>query len=438
MKFPINIENKSKYLCNSLYIYNSIYHNRLSLCGEYRNKLEEVGPNRKKAISQIVKAIEHNSLLLLNIIEYLKKQITVDEIVKHGYFELAMNMENNDLKSYLGDFKYLKRDWGGTIKGEKEISIITKCLSKVVDDYLNQNEEALFLGGGLGRLAWELTPCFKKVYTIDKSYSMAFFFNKLFSEDIDFYEINEDNVLNVNQSAIKIKASLANSNVNLKNAKKKFKYIIGDVLSLPFDNNKFSLVSSVYFTDVIAIRLYINEIKRVLKTDGLFVHFGPLKYFFSEIKERLSSEEIIKKFEASGFVTLENKVVKTEFLPLSSGMTNAHINNWFFVAKLGEAKQYSDINHEVYYLRKPIKYFIKGQMDDSKEIVELTNAVGQSFVNASSVLEILNLFKKEKKLNIVVNEVKKKHNLSKDEVKEVEIVILKLINQQFLIRKEIN
>lgn len=430
----ISVPNKSRFISKTLYICNSIYYNRLILSREYKDKLKDVDPLRKRALTKMINAIEHNSKLFEKIVDSLKEQVSIDEILKYGYHELAMKSEKNDLESNMVNFKFLKRDWCGTKKGEEDIKTIVSSLKEIVHNHIVSDTNALFLGAGLGRVAWELTTCFKKVYAIDKSYPMAFTFNELLSKDITFFEINESKVFSVEQSAIELKATLSSSTVNPKEAKEKFEYVVGDVISLPFDNESFSLISSVYFTDVIPLNLYIKEIKRVMKTQGIFVHFGPLFHFFSEIEERLTSEEIMKKFEEFGFETVENRVVKTNFLPLSSEMSDTVIKNWLFVARLVESKDYSQIGDELYCLKKPIKYVKNGYIGGLSENIEVINSKGKSFVNAEFIIEILNCFDNEKRPNEAIANLSKKHDFTLDDEQRIKDTIMKLIDEQFLIR----
>ena len=61
------------------------------------------------------------------------------------------------------------------------------------------------------------------------------------------------------------------------------------------------IIISIYFTDVMPIENYINEIQRVLKKDGLFIHFGPLDYHFEKIEQRHSLQSLINIFKKNKF-----------------------------------------------------------------------------------------------------------------------------------------
>jgi len=150
----------------------------------------------------------------------------------------------------------------------------------------------------LGRIACELTTIFDRVYATDKSYSIAYFFKKLFEEDIYFYEINNIDVASSRNMMRHLKASFTPpSNKKVKNQEfikkaEKVNYFVSDVTNLPLENQSLSAFISIYFTDVVALKLYFTELVRVLKPNGLFVHFGPLAYAFESITERLFPDDI--------------------------------------------------------------------------------------------------------------------------------------------------
>lgn len=436
MSVIIKLENREKFLTESLYIYNSLYQNRLHLARTFEEKIGNASPLRQKAIRQIINAIEHNSLLLQDVVGSIMEKLTLEDVVRWGYYEVAIRKEKNNLGSYLKDFRYLKRDWSGISEAEKEVEIIVSSLKKIVLSYLpgSETNKALFLGAGLCRIAWEHTPLFEKVYALDKSYSMVYHFHKLLNEDIDFYELNQTNILSVAASTTKHSASIKNSKTPKDLALKKLEYFVGDVMAIPLEDDSVSFVASVYFTDVLAIRLYLKEIKRVLKEGGIFLHFGPLAYFFSDIREHLTAEEIMLEFEGNGFEVLIDQTEETAFLPNSEGLMTTKQKNWVFAARYTKSKNTLPVHcHKtVLNIKSPVTYIEKGTVGEGPISYDLVNSQGKVFENGRSVIDIIEKFKGGLAWGAGVQELRARFELSEEECIQLDKTIAFLVSEGFL------
>lgn len=177
-------------------------------------------------------------------------------------------------------FEYLIRDWSFSKDTESEIRKIREAILSVLDN--SPKRRVLVLGAGLGRLAFDLLDSFKEVYAIDISLEMPFLLEKLVTEKkIEFTYYHRKNVLDEDSlfSSYNISSSYLEQKIDQINTEN-FKYSVADVTNLPFFNEQFDAVISCYFTDVIPVSSIISEVTRVIKKNGLFVHFGPFRLSF--------------------------------------------------------------------------------------------------------------------------------------------------------------
>src|SRR5690606_20756871 len=136
---------------------------------------------------------------------------------------------------------------------------------------------ALFIGCGLGRIALDFLDTFEKIYATDKSFSMIWHLQQLLKGNaIEFYCPNEKNIHKLTNVAEKYIATIPQKKLNEINGR--FNSFVSDVLNTPFDSNSLNTIFSIYFTDVIALKLWFNEVDKKLTENGLFIHFGPLDY----------------------------------------------------------------------------------------------------------------------------------------------------------------
>ena len=71
----------------------------------------------------------------------------------------------------------------------------------------------------------------------------------------------------------------------------------------------------------------------LLVEEGLFIHFGPLEYFFDAEESMLSAEEVRLFFEAEGYQILTDEFLPTKHLPRENSMRHRVYDNWFFIAQ---------------------------------------------------------------------------------------------------------
>lgn len=329
----ISINDFDKFITDSTVLYYELLSNYVKQLIYYENKLKLCNSKlREKAISSIIDGSTLNTILVKDMVSTLIPHTHPENILQKKVNK-DYSRGANDTNSYLNDLKYLRRDWANTKEGEYEIYEIVKALKDSIEKYSQNKSTAVFLGAGMARIACEHITVFDKVYAIDKSYSMGYFFNKLLYEDsITFHEIHTSNVMNCSGSSKEHNARINDELKNKIKGKDNFEYIVGDAVDMPLGNSSIDLIASVYFTDVIALKLYMKEIVRVLTKGGLFIHFGPLDYFFSDILERLSAEEIVEIFMINGFEIVKNETIELPHLDSTLNMYKKIYRNWLFVA----------------------------------------------------------------------------------------------------------
>ncbi len=348
-----------------------------------------------------------------------------------SYENLRINPTDNT-QNTLKDFVYLRRDWSFLNDGEEQIRKTVDSLKQELSNIEYNKGNALFLGCGVGRLAFEFIDLYSTVYATDKSFSMIWHLQKLLNgESISFFNPQEKNIHNISNVAQRYEAKIPNSKLKNKN---KFRAFVSDVLDIPFQSNSIDSIFSIYFSDVIALKLWYQQINDKLSNDGLFIHFGPLDYFFSDEREMLSAEEFRTFFEANGYVTLCDKIIETPHLNDSNSISYKVYRNWLFIAQKKNALRSNNSLKEntILAIENPIQYERKGILkngEHEKEVVlKLPNGM---FSGAHSVIQILKLINGQRKFHEIIKDLQT-NGFKIDDIQEIKDLIELLINNNVL------
>lgn len=341
------------------------------------------GGNRNKYFTLLYDAYHQNAKNVNNLTEILKEKVTIN-----SYERLRIN-SNDNTQITLKDFVYLRRDWSFEKEAEEQIKTTLNSLKKELTKIKHDTNNSLFLGSGVGRLAFEFTDIYQKVYATDKSFSMIWHLQQLLDgQSITFYNPHEKNVHKIENVAKKYIAKIPEKKLN--QGKNKFEAIVSDVLNLPFENNSINSIFSIYFTDVIALKLWFNEINNKLSEKGLFIHFGPLDYFFSDEREMLTAEEFKLFFESNGYTTLVDKVIETPHLQDSNSISYKVYRNWFYIAQKNPQKKFEINDDTILNIKIPISYERKGNIKEGIQETEVNLSLPNGvFSGAGSVIQIL-------------------------------------------------
>jgi carnosine N-methyltransferase len=428
---PVYVDDLIDYATEAYYLYSSLIVNQRKLRDEL--KIPQVAGKRGLVLANMQHAIDVNLKSITLIQKALQPYIDPIRLV-----EFKPN-PNDNLSAYLKDFKYMKRDWTGHPESEQQLATIRQSISGYIRQFSDENDNAVFVGAGLARVAFDLADLYKTVYVTDKSFSMAFHYNLLLKQDIEFYEIDDKNVYDYTDVTRRNIASVHHLNLpepELKKRLEKIQYFIADARDLPFENSSVGALYSVYFTDIIAISHWLTEIKRILKPNGLFIHFGPLDYFFSDITQMLSATEIREYFEDNGFECLVDESVEAVHLP-NGTLTNKIYKNWLFIARRVSEPPLEIDADAIFEITGEVRYRISGSVGNgvSHEHYELQFPNGEVYEGAETVLDIVRQLQEGKSFQQLLDTLKDEYG----EISDASVThisdILKLLISNKVIRQ---
>jgi len=337
-----------------------------------------------------MKASRQRSHLAGRIKEALARNLSIIDTVRLALEPLVSvrsvaSVSSRNVLAYSTSLNYLRRDWCRPPECEHEIRIIKETLATVLNNSVQNRELAVYMGAGMGRIAWEFSSVFRQSVAIDNSIAMGFNFYRLQQEPIPFYEINTKRVFQTDDMIRPLEARMPHAGPD----DSEILYIAASALDTPLQDASASSVVSVYFTDVFPLRLYLKEVKRILKPGGLFVHFGPLEYHFEETADMLSAEDIRIIFETEGFDTLKDEEVHTTNLESAVSMLSVQYRNWFFAARLrtnSPTGHLLTLHPDVTYVKKAPVY-----PREEEEELYIIDPNGQKHLISAPVLVMLRL-----------------------------------------------
>ena len=414
----------SYYYAESYFLYKNHLNYLIHKLNKYKASL--TNSKRKEYFNLLNNAYIQNVNNVDMIVSILKDNVSIT-----SYESVKINATDNTQKT-LKDFIYLRRDWSFEVAAEKQLKTTIESIKEELYKFDFENDNSLFLGCGVGRLAFEFTDVYKKVYATDKSFSMIWHLQKLLNgESINFYNPHEKNIHKLENVAQKYTAKIPENKLNA--SKNKFEAFVSDVLDLPFETKSVNSIFSIYFTDVIALKLWFQQINDKLSDNGLFIHFGPLDYFFSDEREMLTAEEFRLFFENNGYTTLVDKIVETPHLEDSNFMTYKVYRNWFFIARKDIVEEI-DINDDtILSIKKPLSYERKGiiKEDGEKEMEVTLNLPNGIFNGADSVIQILKLIDGKNSYRDILVKLKK-NGFVVDDSDEIKNLLLDFLKQKII------
>lgn len=422
---PILVSDSESYVASMIQNYSGFLKARKCDIKELKEQFK-YNAKRRTFSDSLVNAIEDNNLLIDRLLEELIQVASVKKILQTPSFE-----PNNQV---FKDFLYLKRDWCWLTEGEAQVTLIVNALQKTISDHVNQRDNALFLGAGVGRIAAELSRSFQFSYATDLSYSMMSLFSKLVNnETIAFYEINTSNIMNDAHVSRKLFASIRSKEV-ISDIQNKLCYFVSNALNSPLKDNSLDAIFSIYFTDVLALKLIITEIYRQLKPEGVFIHFGPLGYGFEDVTEKLATNEIKDLFINNGFSVLHETTIDTYHLESDLSMQKTSFKNWLLVVSKQPKAFYSlTINSKV-IAPESIHYEIAGDISKDSNFEEGNVTVwlpdGEKYSISLLSFDVLKCCMKYDNLLLVVESIMKLYEVEDDKI--IIDIIANLININIL------
>ncbi|MFK7796165.1 MAG: hypothetical protein AB8E82_01850 [Aureispira sp.] len=233
---------------------------------------------------------------------------------------------------------YILRDWG-TGQEQEEQQLITQTIEKKLSALGMEVGvgHALFLGCGMGRYAVDLAHRYQRVKAFDASVLMIWCIEYL-------QKINHWKVLNKNErNCRRIEDTVQRMEVGMTAKQKaiiasKVDFFVANATDIPLPPQSIQHIYSIYFTDVLPLPQLYQEVDQLLMEQGLFIHFGPLEYFFNQEEQMLTAEEVRLFFEAQGYRVLADEFMATKHLSSENSMRHRVYDNWFFIAQKLTAK----------------------------------------------------------------------------------------------------
>jgi len=389
---PILVDDPGSFLAESYVLLGKHLMTQHDLMREFSASFKK-HPLRLGILQNVLTALEHNVQLLKPIADSIEPYFTKDQLLRSAVNDQSAKVE------YLKALRYLKRDWSGLPESEAQVSTIMATLDEALS-ILNDRESCLVLGAGLGRIACELSDSFSRILAMDKSWSMAYLFKSLLEKNMLFYEFNYNNIARNIHATRLIRSGLpfVGRQDNRDEIRNKVSYFVSDVRKLPLADESVSCVLSVYFTDVIALEPYLSEVHRVLKKDGLFIHFGPLGYQFNAIENMLTAEEIKAFYYKLGYRHEMDRMVETTHMASHESLYNSTVNNWLFVTrKLTDSftRQAASLSiDDIPELVSGIHYNIHGSvtmLGKQEHGHRITTSNGKTYSGSESFLDFVSL-----------------------------------------------
>jgi carnosine N-methyltransferase len=277
-------------------------------------------PGRAAPLRRVSEALRENVNLLDRILG-----LALDHL--HPRDLLAAGKERGTAYGASTLFAHLRRDLGREVEAEVE----TEALSLTVRAQLGRRrwERALVLGAGVGRLAIEVADRCEEVVALDNALVMAGAFALLLSSPLEAYHLQSRNTRTAADQVHAFAASLPPPP-----ARERVRYVLGDGLATPLPDASVDLVLSVYFTDVVSPLKLLDEVARVLRPGGRFVHVGPLGYHGDDVTHHLSADELLRTFEEAGFDVSPGRWTPTTHLHARGSLHTCHFDNLVFSAAL--------------------------------------------------------------------------------------------------------
>lgn len=286
---------------------------------KFKKYIQENPSFRTNHLKQLQQAYEHNLRLLSSVMSSIP-----DSILPPKEDACVGRVSYSDLDTCLN---YLRRDWGVNALSQQEVATIVSRVHRLLNAYADPSQQAVFLGAGLGRFAYELSPCFKKTLAIDRSMLMGCFYHKLQQQSIDFYNIKLKNAEHNTQQCEFVHATMQPTSENLT-------YAVADARTLPLAKHSVCAIVSIYFTDVLPWSQLWSEVMRVLKPGGVFIHYGPLQYHFKAIQAHYSADDLRADMQSQGFVLYDEQWTSQHHLRESLALEHIY-KNWSFAAIRG-------------------------------------------------------------------------------------------------------
>ena len=248
----------------------------------------------------------------------------------------VLNFDYNNLSTF--SLGYIMRDWGNGQEQEQQHLITQVIEQKLLQLGIGAVEgQALFMGCGMGRYAVDFAHRYQHVKAFDASVLMIWCIEYL--QQVETWEV----LSKVNRNCRRIEDTVQRMEVGITPAQKaiiasKVDFFVANAAQLSLPQKSIQHIYSIYFTDVLPLEQLYQEVDQLLIEQGLFIHFGPLEYFFNQEEQMLTAEEVRLFFQEQGYQVLVNEFMRTKHLSSENNMRHRVYDNWFFIAQKPTSK----------------------------------------------------------------------------------------------------
>jgi SAM-dependent methyltransferase len=286
-------------------------------------RLLAAGHRRARALARMQRGIAGNLALV-------RRWRAALAAASPGAAGLAAQLRQADdgMTANIPTFRYFVHDWGR--RPENEVVIAATVAS--LDRHLAGRDRSavVVLGGGAGRLAWELSRGCDAVQIFDLGAPMALTWAWLQDEELLVHQIVEMNVGEVDELYPEVALAVPHDPTA---RPERVSYAVADALRMPIAAGSVSAAVSVYFSDVVgALPDLLREVSRVLAPGGAFLHFGTLGYGGFAPAEMWTAEEVRALVAEHGFRIEAEEWVPHALWP-STSLVQLQARAWSFVAR---------------------------------------------------------------------------------------------------------
>lgn len=233
---------------------------------------------------------------------------------------------------------YILRDWGiGADNAQQQL--VTQAIEQQLQalEIGVQEGKALFMGCGMGRYAVDFAHRYEQVEAFDASVLMIWCIEYL--QKVTTWEILNKAARNCRTIEDTVQRMVVQMSATQQaTIATKVNFFVANATAIPLEKNSIQHIYSIYFTDVLPLPTLYQEVNNLLVEEGLFIHFGPLEYFFDAEESMLSAEEVRLFFEAQGYQILTDEFLPTKHLSSENSMRHRVYDNWFFIAQKSTTK----------------------------------------------------------------------------------------------------
>jgi SAM-dependent methyltransferase len=282
---------------------------------EYRETLEKAS-----------RGVQTNVEVLRSVQSCVDKLLSLKDVA--DACARAAAKQETSLKSteaYSKFFPWVHRDWSGS--SEEEIRTVMNHVTARTRQYSNRGDRALVLGAGTGRFAWELRQEFEEVDAVDLGFPMLVAFDNILRAGLTYHRISGHCVHRRDAMVREIRIEPKPE------GRESISIAVADASHTPFADGTFSVIVSIFFTDLIPLSRLIAEVRRLLRPGGILLHFGPLAYHHSKIDEWLPLEDVRTLLSSSGFEVSSEGHVPMQMFYDPAIMRSHWYENWVFAAR---------------------------------------------------------------------------------------------------------